>query len=87
MAQGSVKWFNHRKGYGFILAQGQDVFVHYSSIEGPGGRSLQEGDLVRYDPVDTPRGPAATHVRLENAQASAPVPAEQPAGSGRAEND
>jgi CspA family cold shock protein len=65
MAAGNVKWFDTKKGYGFIIGpEGKDVFVHYSSIDGEGFRSLREGDTVEYELVETPKGLAATHVRL-----------------------
>jgi CspA family cold shock protein len=64
LAKGHVKWFNERKGYGFISQEeGDDVFVHYSAIEGTGFRTLQEGQEVEFDIVDGPRGPQAANVR------------------------
>jgi cold shock protein len=55
--QGTVKWFNNSKGYGFIgRPDGDDVFVHYSSIIGDGYKSLQEGDRVEFDIVTGPKG-------------------------------
>lgn len=64
MTGGSVKWFDTKKGYGFIVGpEGKDVFVHYSSIEGDGFRSLHEGDRVEYDLVETAKGLAAAHVK------------------------
>ena len=64
MAQGTVKWFNAEKGYGFIAQDnGEDVFVHYSVIEGGGFRSLQEGDRVEFEIVQSPKGLQATAVR------------------------
>lgn len=64
MTGGNVKWFDSKKGYGFINGpQGQDVFVHYSSIEGEGFRALREGDQVEYEFVQTPKGLAASKVR------------------------
>lgn len=65
MLNGTVKWFNDEKGYGFISGEdGSDVFVHYSSIEGEGSRrNLDEGQRVSYDVVDTPKGPQASNVR------------------------
>lgn len=64
MLGGSVKWFDTKKGYGFILGpEGKDVFVHYSSIEGDGFRSLREGQPVEYELVETDKGLAAKTVR------------------------
>lgn len=63
MLQGKVKWFNPRKGYGFIATpDGPDVFVHYSSIAGEGFKTLEEGDPVTFDIVDGEKGPRATNV-------------------------
>lgn len=65
MATGKVKWFNDQKGYGFIEgSDGRDVFVHYSSIDGDGYRSLQEGAEVEYDVVTDQKGPRADNVRV-----------------------
>lgn len=64
MAQGIVKWFNDRKGYGFISQEdGNDVFVHYSSIEAEGFKTLAEGDRVDFEIQDTDRGPEAKSVK------------------------
>ncbi len=64
MTDGAVKWFDTKKGYGFIIGpDGKDVFVHYSSIEGDGFRSLREGEQVSYELVQTSKGLAAAHVR------------------------
>lgn len=64
MLQGIVKWFNPRKGYGFIATpDSPDVFVHYSSIAGEGFKTLEEGDAVTFDIVDGEKGPRATNVR------------------------
>jgi len=68
MSTGTVKWFNAEKGYGFITvdsadAAGQDVFVHYRSIEMDGFRTLAEGQAVEYDITDGEKGPQAEHVR------------------------
>ena len=61
--EGRIKWFNAEKGYGFIEREdGSDVFVHYSAIEGEGFKTLQEGDVVRFDVVEGARGPQAAHV-------------------------
>ena len=63
MAEGIVKWFNDKKGYGFIAqSNGQDLFVHYTSIEGNGFKCLAEGDHVRFDVIEGKRGKAADNV-------------------------
>ena len=63
MAQGTVKWFNESKGYGFITAdEGKDVFVHFSAIQGEGFKTLNEGQKVSFDVVDGPKGPQAANV-------------------------
>jgi CspA family cold shock protein len=64
MAQGTVKWFNDAKGYGFISQEGgKDVFVHHEAIQSEGFRSLAEGDQVQFDVVQGPKGPQAANVR------------------------
>jgi len=63
MAEGVVKWFNEKKGYGFIKKDdGQDIFVHYSAIKGKGFKSLGEGDKVRFDVQQGAKGPSASDV-------------------------
>ncbi len=63
MAEGTVKWFNNSKGYGFIEQDGgNDVFVHHSAIQSDGFRSLEEGERVSFDIADGPKGPAAQNV-------------------------
>jgi cold shock protein len=65
MAQGTVKWFNGDKGYGFIAVEGgPDVFVHFSAITGGGYRSLEEGQKVEFDITQGQKGPQAENVRL-----------------------
>ena len=65
MAQGTVKWFNGDKGYGFIAIDGgQDVFVHFSAIAGGGYRSLEEGQKVEFDITQGQKGPQAENVRV-----------------------
>lgn len=64
MAEGRVKWFNDKKGYGFIETDAQgDVFVHYSAIEGSGFRSLAEGEQVLFEVEQGSKGPQAVRVR------------------------
>ncbi len=63
MTNGPVKWFNESKGFGFITSEdGSDVFVHYSSIQSNGFRSLAEGDSVSFDTEKGPKGPKAINV-------------------------
>ena len=63
MKQGTVKWFNADKGYGFISVEGgDDVFVHFSAINSEGYKTLEEGQSVEFDLVDGPKGPMAANV-------------------------
>ena len=63
MAEGTVKWFNDAKGFGFISQDnGPDVFVHFSSIQGDGFKSLAEGERVTFDVEDGPKGLQASNV-------------------------
>lgn len=64
MANGTVKWFNESKGFGFITQDdgGPDVFAHYSEIKGDGFKSLAEGDAVSFDVVKGDKGPKATNI-------------------------
>lgn len=79
MPVGCVKWFDSKKGYGFILnPEGKDVFVHFTSIEGDGFRSLKDGEKVDYEQVEGEKGLQAHHVkRLAGEKKPAPTP--QPA--------
>jgi len=64
MAQGTVKWFNDAKGYGFISQEdGEDVFVHFSAIQAQGFKSLVEGDKVEFEVTKGPKGLQASNVR------------------------
>jgi CspA family cold shock protein len=63
MAQGTVKWFNNKRGWGFIVKEdGDDIFVHYSAIKGDGFKSLTEGQLVQFEIEEGSNGPAAANV-------------------------
>ena len=63
MPEGKVKWFNPKKGYGFIATEdGRDIFVHYASISGNGYRTLAEGDAVSFDIVEGEKGQRAENV-------------------------
>jgi CspA family cold shock protein len=66
MATGTVKWFNDDKGFGFITPDegGKDLFVHFSSIQGDGFRTLPEGARVNYEAENGPKGPNAVNVTL-----------------------
>jgi len=63
LPKGTVKWFNEKKGYGFIEQEnGQDIFVHFTSITMPGFKTLAEGDEVKFDIEESDRGPVAKNV-------------------------
>lgn len=63
MSEGKVKWFNERKGFGFIEQEGgSDIFVHFSAIQSSGFKTLTEGQAVRFDIVQGKKGPAAENV-------------------------
>ncbi|MCX6897294.1 MAG: cold shock domain-containing protein [Verrucomicrobia bacterium] len=64
MATGKVKWFDNKKGYGFIEIQGgSDVFVHHTNIVGQGFKTLNEGDAVSFEQINTDKGPKAQNVQ------------------------
>jgi len=63
MAEGTVKWFNDAKGFGFITPdEGQDVFAHFSAIKGDGFKTLAEGDRVSFDVIEGDKGPKAVDI-------------------------
>jgi CspA family cold shock protein len=65
VAQGTVKWFNNEKGFGFIAVDGgEDVFVHYSAVQSDGYRSLEEGQRVEFEVTQGAKGPQADAVRI-----------------------
>jgi CspA family cold shock protein len=65
MVQGTVKWFNESKGFGFLSHEGgADVFVHHSEIKADGFRTLNEGDKVQFEITQSPKGPRAANVTL-----------------------
>ena len=71
MVRGRVKWFNDSRGYGFIAQEnGEDVFVHFSAIQGQGFRTLSEGQTVTFEVVQGPKGPQAANVVTERDTAS-----------------
>ena len=71
MVSGKVKWFDNKKGFGFILHEsGKDVFVHYSSIQGKGYKTLAEGEVVRFDIVESTKGWKAQNVQRAQPEAS-----------------
>jgi CspA family cold shock protein len=70
-SEGTVKWFNQRKGYGFIsTTDGRDIFVHYSNISGEGFKTLVEGDRVSFDIVEGEKGPRAENIVHKSAPVS-----------------
>ncbi len=65
MAKGTVKWFDPKKGFGFIInEQGQDVFVHYTNLDGEGFRCLRNGQIVEYKPLNTDKGLQGRNVEI-----------------------
>ena len=63
--QGTVKWFNATKGFGFIASENKDIFVHISAVEAAGLRSLNEGDTVTFETQDGPKGPSAVNLSVK----------------------
>ena len=79
MSEGTVKWFNPRKGYGFIAAQdGREVFVHYASIKAEGFKNLAEGDNVTFDITEGEKGLRAENAELKTNAEKQPEPASEP---------
>ena len=65
MVKGTVKWFNEKKGYGFLSREdGDDVFVHHTGIQGEGFKTLREGESVEFEVQDGPKGPQAVNVTV-----------------------
>jgi CspA family cold shock protein len=80
MPTGTVKWFDTKKGFGFIIGpEGQDVFVHFSTIEGDGFRSLKDGETVDYDIAQGAKGYSATRVKRGAAGTTAGAAGASPA--------
>jgi len=78
MSEGTVKWFNPRKGYGFIAGEdGQEIFVHYASITGDGYKTLVEGETVTFETVEGEKGLRAENVAQKATQQDAPAQEEQ----------
>ena len=75
MATGTVKWFNNAKGYGFVLAQesNDDLFIHYSSIQMDGYKSLKAGQQIEYDIQEGPKGLHAVNIRYVNGTTTEPT--------------
>ena len=63
--QGTVKWFNATKGFGFITSENKDIFVHISAVEAAGLHSLNEGDSVTFETQDGPKGPSAVNLTVK----------------------
>jgi CspA family cold shock protein len=63
--QGTVKWFNATKGFGFITCENKDIFVHISAVQAAGLRSLNEGDTVMFETQDGPKGPSAVNISIK----------------------
>ena len=87
--KGKVKWFSNMKGYGFLQKEGeeQDIFIHYSTIQGEGYKTLKEGEEVTFDIVQGERGPQAANVvrSKKSSQKTEGKPQEAPAAQPQAE--
>jgi len=64
MINGIVKWFSDKKGFGFVEAGCKDYFIHFKEIQADGFKSLKEGDQVRFDPSQSPKGTVATQLKM-----------------------
>lgn len=64
MLNGTVKWFSDQKGFGFVAANNKDYFIHFKEIKGDGFKSLKEGDKVRFEPSQSPKGAVATQLQM-----------------------
>ena len=86
MSDGTVKWFNPRKGYGFIATDdGRDIFVHYANISGEGYKTLNEGESVSFDVVEGEKGPRAENVTQKSGSSSQAAPAKSEAAPAESE--
>lgn len=66
MITGVVKWFDDKKGYGFVMSNNKDYFIHFKEIQASGFKTLKEGDRVNFEPVQSPKGPLATKLIIDN---------------------
>jgi len=88
VASGKVKWFNNQKGYGFIeLEPGQDIFVHYSAIQGGGYKTLKEGEPVNFEISEGPKGKHAANVTHAEGGDAAPSSSEEQVPEGQPAKD
>jgi len=75
MAKGTVKWFDPKKGFGFVInSEGKDVFVHYTSIGGDGFRCLRNGQVVEYEQLETGKGLQGTSVQIVEVKSKESLP-------------
>ncbi len=86
MAKGTVKWFDPKKGFGFVVnEEGKDVFVHYTSIDGDGFRCLRNGQMVEYEQFETGKGLQGKSVQIVEVKTKEPSP--RPAVKSRVRRD